>query len=81
MKTDFTESHHRFDQCGVVMYLDSENWLKGSIEYENDEFQHLGSVATNHGYSFSPNEDLSYVGRCRKNQIWNLCLQSGKFIF
>ena len=29
----------------------SENWLKGSIEYENDSFQHLGSVATNHGYS------------------------------
>ena len=50
-KTDFTESHHRFDQCGVVMYLDSENWLKGSVEYENDEFQHLGSVVTNNGYS------------------------------
>lgn len=51
VKTDFTESHHRFDQCGVVMYLDSENWLKGSVEYENEEFQHLGSVATNNGYS------------------------------
>ena len=45
------ESKHRFDQCGVVLYLDSENWLKGSIEYENEEFQHLGSVVTNHGYS------------------------------
>ena len=42
---------HRFDQCGVVLYLDSENWLKASIEYENDRFQHLGSVVTNHGYS------------------------------
>ena len=51
VKTDFTESHHRFDQCGVVMYLDSENWLKGSVEYENDQFQHLGSVVTNKGYS------------------------------
>ena len=51
VKTDFKESHHRFDQCGVVMYLDSENWLKGSIEYENDNFQHLGSVVTNNGYS------------------------------
>ncbi|MCQ2116027.1 MAG: DUF1349 domain-containing protein [Bacteroidales bacterium] len=51
VKTDFQESHQRFDQCGVVMYLDSENWLKGSIEFENEEFQHLGSVATNHGYS------------------------------
>ena len=51
VKTDFTESHHRFDQCGVVMYLDSENWLKASVEYENEEFQHLGSVVTNNGYS------------------------------
>ena len=50
VKTDF-ESKHRFDQCGVVLYLDSENWLKASIEYENEEFQHLGSVVTNHGYS------------------------------
>lgn len=50
VKTDF-ESKHRFDQCGVVMYLNSDNWLKASIEYENEEFQHLGSVVTNHGYS------------------------------
>ena len=50
VKTEF-ESKHRFDQCGVVMYLDSENWLKGSIEYENEHFQHLGSVVTNNGYS------------------------------
>ncbi len=50
VKTEF-ESKHRFDQCGVVAYLDSENWLKGSIEYENETFQHLGSVVTNHGYS------------------------------
>lgn len=41
----------RFDQCGVVLYLDGENWLKASIEYENERFQHLGSVVTNHGYS------------------------------
>lgn len=51
VKTDFSESHHRFDQCGIVMYLDSDNWLKASVEYENDEFQHLGSVVTNNGYS------------------------------
>ena len=50
VKTTF-ESKHRFDQCGVVLYLDSDNWLKASIEYENEQFQHLGSVVTNHGYS------------------------------
>ncbi len=51
VKTDFSESNHRFDQCGIVMYLDSENWLKASVEYENEEYQHLGSVVTNLGYS------------------------------
>ncbi len=50
VRTEF-ESKRRFDQCGIVMYLDSENWLKGSIEYENEKFQHLGSVVTNNGYS------------------------------
>lgn len=50
-KTEFNESSHRFDQCGIVMYLDSENWLKAAIEYENEEFQHLGSVVTTGGYS------------------------------
>ena len=50
VKTEF-DSSHRYDQCGVVVYRDSENWLKASIEYENEEFQHLGSVVTNHGFS------------------------------
>ena len=50
VRTEF-ESKHRFDQCGVALYLDSENWLKASIEYENERIQHLGSVVTNHGYS------------------------------
>ena len=51
VKTEFSESHHRFDQCGIVMYLNSDNWLKASVEYENDEYQNLGSVVTNQGYS------------------------------
>ena len=50
VRTEF-DSKHRFDQCGVAIYLDSENWLKASIEYENDRIQRLGSVVTNQGYS------------------------------
>ena len=50
VRTEF-DSKHRFDQCGIIMYLDSENWLKASIEYENESFGHLGSVVTNNGYS------------------------------
>ena len=40
-----------YDQCGVLIYQDSDNWFKGSIEHENFEFSHLGSVLTNNGYS------------------------------
>ncbi len=50
VKTEF-HSKSRFDQSGVVMYLDSQNWFKASIEYENINFQRLGSVVTNQGYS------------------------------
>ena len=51
VKTDFAGSCRRFDQCGIAVYLNAENWLKASVEYENERLQHLGSVVTNHGYS------------------------------
>ncbi len=50
VKTIF-DSKVRFDQSGIVMYLDSDNWLKASVEYENDRISRLGSVVTNNGYS------------------------------
>lgn len=40
-----------FDQCGLIIYLDSNNWFKASIEYENEYYSRLGSVVTNLGYS------------------------------
>lgn len=58
VKTEF-ESSCRFDQCGVVMYLDSDNWFKASIEYEDEKIQRLGSVVTNHGYSDWATTDIS----------------------
>lgn len=51
VKTSFKSANHRFDQCGIIIYLDSKNWLKASIEFENNEFGHLGSVVTNNGFS------------------------------
>ena len=41
----------RFDQAGIILYLDSKNWLKASVEYESKDFQRLGSVVTNKGFS------------------------------
>ena len=43
----------------MVMYLDSDNWFKASIEYEDKNIQRLGSVVTNHGYSDWATTDIS----------------------
>lgn len=45
------EPQGRFDQCGVVVYQDSEHWLKASVEHQPKRPQQLGSVVTNHGFS------------------------------
>ncbi len=58
VKTEFN-SKSRFDQCGVIIYQNSDNWFKASIEYENDKIQRLGSVVTNNGYSDWATTDIS----------------------
>lgn len=50
IKTNFN-SKNLFDQCGVVIYQDSDNWIKACIEYRDDKTSWLGSVVTNQGYS------------------------------
>lgn len=49
----------QFDQCGLVIYLDSQNWFKASIEAENETLSRLGSVVTNHGYSDWATTDIT----------------------
>ena len=50
VKTGFYYKN-QYDQCGIVLYQDSENWVKASIEYENESIARLGSVVTNLGFS------------------------------
>lgn len=65
VKTEFNSST-LFDQCGIAIYLDSENWMKASIEYENEDFQRLGSVVTNNGYSDWATTDIP----SSVNEMW-----------
>jgi regulation of enolase protein 1 (concanavalin A-like superfamily) len=58
VKTSF-EYKNLYDQCGVVIYQDSDNWFKGSFEYENKHYSRLGSVVTNLGYSDWATTDIS----------------------
>ena len=58
VKTEF-HSKQRFDQCGIVVYNDSNHWLKASVEFEPAGFQRLGSVVTNRGYSDWATTDIA----------------------
>ncbi len=44
-------SSDNFDQAGIALYLDSENWIKASVEYADENNGFLGAVVTNNGYS------------------------------
>lgn len=50
VKTEFA-GKAQYDQCGLLVRLDEENWIKASAEYETDDHSRLGSVVTNQGYS------------------------------
>lgn len=63
-KTSF-KYNSSFDQCGLIIYTDSDNWFKASIEYENKNFSRLGSVVTNNGYSDWATTDIS-----TKTEVW-----------
>lgn len=53
------EPEGKYDQCGIMLRLDSENWIKISTEYEDEEISRLGSVVTNLGFSDWATEDIS----------------------
>ncbi len=50
VKATSTGSRKKFDQYGIAIYLDTDNWMKASAEYADESSQHFGSVLTNHGY-------------------------------
>ena len=62
VRTDF-DSKRRFDQCGEIVYQDSDNWLKATIENENERFLRLGSVVTNNGFSDWATTDIPAAQR------------------
>lgn len=73
LKEDFSfaakfkfEPQNKYDQCGIMLRLDSENWIKISTEYEDQEISRLGSVVTNQGYSDWATEDIS----SEINAVW-----------
>jgi len=63
----------KYDQCGLMVRGDRENWIKVSTEYENDKYGRLGSVATNLGYSDWATQDIPASHR----QMWYRISKNG----
>lgn len=59
VRTEFEESSFMYDQCGLLLFIDEENWMKASVEFENEEISRLGAVVTNLGYSDWSSTDIS----------------------
>lgn len=67
---DFTLTAHvafrpqtQYDQCGLMVRVDAENWIKVSTEYEDEHHSRRGSVVTNLGYSDWATQDIPSTHR------------------
>lgn len=59
----------KYDQCGLMVRIDAENWIKVSTEYEDEHTSRLGSVVTNLGYSDWATQDISPRHRAMSYRI------------
>lgn len=72
------KSFHQYDQAGLYIRIDAENWIKTGIEYETNDFAHLGAVVTNLGFSdWSTQEVAADISNAsykivRKNQDFEI---------
>jgi len=73
VKNDFSISvrteffpEKQYDQCGLIIRIDSENWVKTSIEFETENHSRLGSVVTNFCYSDWATIDIN----SKINEMW-----------
>lgn len=62
---------HQYDQAGLMVRFGEEDWLKTSIEYEEDAPAKLGAVVTRNGYSDWSIEDIP----ARKHLCYSLRIQ------
>ena len=75
----------KYDQGGVIVRLDAENWIKAAVEMETKTVSKLGSVVTNYGYSDWASVDVDpeivtmwYRVQSKGADILIDCSQTGK---
>ena len=76
VKTAF-DTQNRYDQCGILLYIDDENWIKVAVEHENEQYARLGSLVTNLGYSDWATVDID----AEKKTMWYRVQSKGVDVF
>ena len=83
VRTNF-QPEKQYDQCGLIVRIDENNWIKISTEFEGKTHSRLGSVVTNFGYSDWATVDVNEpVGEMRyriqsKNNLRDFLLEYSK---
>lgn len=65
----FFEPKNQYDQAGLMIRADENNWIKCSIEYENSTLSRLGSVITKDGFSDWATTDITRNLNCMYYKI------------
>lgn len=55
----------RYDQAGIILWVDEDNWFKASVEHEDADGGRLGSVLTTAGYSDWTTRDVPPLSQVR----------------
>lgn len=47
-----------YNQCGIMLRIDENNWIKAAVMYDNPELPMIGSSVTQNGYSDWAAQDI-----------------------
>jgi len=64
---------NQYDQCGLFVRADVDNWIKAGAEYEDETLSRLGAVVTNLGYSDWSTQDISSA----QTELWHRISRQG----
>jgi len=67
------EPRHQYDQCGLLVRADADNWIKAGVEYEDEALSRLGAVVTNLGYSDWSTQNFSSA----QTELWHRISRRG----
>ncbi len=63
----------QYDQCGLMVRVDADNWIKLAAEYEDERISRLGSVVTNLGFSDWATQDIP----SDRTEMWQRISKAG----